>query len=96
MDNVVLPPWAAKAISFWTTICAMMMLIGTKLVTLPDWAPALFSNETTQIIMVVLSTFIGTFQYFRTKVFAKKSAEIKTLSTKSKLAYFINPLKMAA
>lgn len=94
MENVVLPPWAAKAVTLWTTIGTILVLVGTKIVGLPEWAPALFSDTTVQIILTAVGTFIGVIQYFRTKVFAKKSTEIQALSAGNKAAYYFIPWKM--
>lgn len=77
MDN--LPAWVARAISIWTTIGAILIMFGTKIVDIPEWMPALFSDATVQVIMAVLGSAISAFQYFRTQVFKKAFAESVTV-----------------
>lgn len=103
-----LPAWVAKWISIWTTIGAILIMFGTKIVDIPDWMPALFSDATVKVIMAVLGSAISAFQYFRTEVFKKVSTEVteivngvaiksaKVLSLKQKRNFAWNPFSLAA
>lgn len=107
MDN--LPAWVAKAISIWTTIGTLLIMFGTKIMDIPDWMPALFSEATVKMIMLLVGTAITVFQYFRTEVFKKAFAEkitvdsagnrmveTKVLSITQKRNITWNPFSMAA
>ena len=105
MDN--LPAWVAKWITIWTTIGALLVMFGTKIMDIPDWMPALFSDATVKVIMALVGAAVTTFQYFRTEVFKKvsgvisvengvtiKSVKVLSLTQKRKFAW--NPFSLAA
>lgn len=103
-----LPAWVAKWISIWTTIGALLVMFGTKIMDIPDWMPALFSDATVKAVMFLVGAAITTFQYFRTEVFKRVSTEVtevvngvetkstKVLSLKQKRNFAWNPLSLAA
>lgn len=107
MDN--LPAWVAKWITIWTTIGALLVMFGTKIMDIPDWMPALFSDATVRVILTVVGSAISAFQYFRTDVFKKVSTEVtnvvdgvavksaaKVMSLKQKRSFARNPFSLAA
>jgi len=94
MEN--LPAWVAKVTSVWIGIGTFLVLLGTKVVGLPDWAPALFSEHFVQATMILVGAVINYLQIVRGIFATHPSSQAKTLSAGDKWSYALKPWKMAA
>lgn len=88
-----LPEWFTKIQAIWATIGSLLVLLGF---TSPEWLPQLFSQEFIDALAVALGAVITFYQYARALFTKDQVAEVTTLSTGQKLAYALNPFKLAA
>jgi hypothetical protein len=94
MEN--LPPWATKAIQIWLTIGTILTLVGTKLIPIPAFIPAFFSQEFVSAVLAVVGAVITFWQIIRATVASHPSNAAKLASSENKTAYMLNPFKLAA
>lgn len=92
MEN--LPKWVAKVTSVWVAIGSFLVILGTQGVTLPEWAPELFSQFFVDSFLQVFGAVITFIQVLRGIFASQPSADVQILSAGQKRSFAINPFKL--